>query len=175
MCNSEIIKIIKEIQSNDMSRFGELYDVFSVLIRHFDYKSDFEDASSELSLFLLELIYSLDTDKFISDGSEALKRYIAVSLRNRYIALSKRKAARRCEIACLEENTASTVLNQDERLALKEGLRLLSAQQRKAIVLRHIYGFSDAEIADRLGITRQAVNRLGSRGLKTLRQYFGIL
>lgn len=175
MCNSEIIKIIKEIQSNDMSRFGEFYDVFSVLIRHFENKADFEDASSELSLFLLELIYSLDTDKFIPDSSEALKRYIAVSLRNRYIALSKRKAARRCEIACLEENTASTVLNQDERLALREGLRLLSGQQRKAVVLRHIYGFSDAEIADRLGITRQAVNRLGSRGLKTLRQYFGIL
>ena len=96
MCNSEIIKIIKEIQSNDMSRFGELYDVFSVLIRHFENKADFEDASSELSLFLLELIYSLDTDKFIPDSSEALKRYIAVSLRNRYIALSKRKAARRC-------------------------------------------------------------------------------
>ena len=158
-----------------MSRFGEFYDVFSVLIRHFENKADFEDASSELSLFLLELIYSLDTDKFIPDSSEALKRYIAVSLRNRYIALSKRKAARRCEIACLEENTASTVLNQDERLALREGLRLLSGQQRKAVVLRHIYGFSDAEIADRLGITRQAVNRLGSRGLKTLRQYFGIL
>lgn len=175
MCNSEIIKIIKEIQSNDMSRFGELYDVFSVLIRHFDYKSDFEDASSELSLFLLELIYSLDTDKFISDGSEALKRYIAVSLRNRYIALSKRKAARRCEISGLEENISSAIIDQDERLALREGLRLLSGQQRKAVVLRHIYGFSDAEIADRLGITRQAVNRLGSRGLKTLRQYFGIL
>ncbi len=175
MCNSEIIKIVKEIQSNDMSRFGELYDAFSVLIRHFENKADFEDASSELSLFLLELIYSLDTDKFIPDSSEALKRYIAVSLRNRYIALSKRKAARRCEIACLEENIASTVLNQDERLALREGLRLLSGQQRKAVVLRHIYGFSDAEIADRLGISRQAVNRLGSRGLKTLRQYFGIL
>ena len=41
MCNSEIIKIVKEIQSNDMSRFGELYDVFSVLIRHFENKADY--------------------------------------------------------------------------------------------------------------------------------------
>ncbi len=62
----------------------------------------------------------------------------------------------------------------EENLLLKEGLALLSERQRTAVLMRHIYGYSDAEIADRLGITRQAVNRLEARGLKTLKAYFGI-
>lgn len=61
----------------------------------------------------------------------------------------------------------------DNYAALREGMKLLSKRQRQTITLRYIHGYSDAEIADRLGITRQAVNRLERKGLSILREYLG--
>ena len=62
----------------------------------------------------------------------------------------------------------------DNRTLLKEGMKFLSERQRAAVALRYIYGYSDAEIAHRLGITRQEVNRLERLGLEILREYFGV-
>ena len=55
-------------------------------------------------------------------------------------------------------------------LILKEGMKSLNSRQRSAIILRYIYGFSDTEIGERLGITRQAVNRLQRKSLNILRE-----
>lgn len=174
MSNRELLKIIGEIKNCDMRRFSELYEAFEMLIRHFERKSDFDDAAEELTLFLLELIYSVDTDKFFPDGSQSLNRYIAVSLRNRYIQLSKKRGKHISELGEMYDGIMGYSFEPEENLLLKEGLALLSERQRTAVLMRHIYGYSDAEIADRLGITRQAVNRLEARGLKTLKAYFGI-
>lgn len=174
MSNKDLLEIIWEIKKRDMRRFGELYEAFEMLIRHFERKSDFDDAAEELTLFLLELVCSINTDKFFPDGSQSLNRYMAVSLRNRYIQLSKKRGKHISELGKKYDGIMGYFLEPEENLLLKEGLALLSERQRTAVLLRYIYGYSDAEIADRLGITRQAVNRLEARGLKTLKAYFGL-
>lgn len=173
MCNREIMSIAKEIKNKDMSRFGELYEAFAGLIHHFELKLGYDDAGQELTVFLLELMYSLDTDRFLPDDSEAINRYIAVSVRNKYIALSKQERRRVLESGELFDGIGCTQ-EFDNRTLLKEGMKFLSERQRAAVALRYIYGYSDAEIAHRLGITRQAVNRLERRGLEILREYFGV-
>ena len=171
MCNRELMSIVKEIKNKDMSRFEELYDAFAGLIRHFEIKLGYDDAGQELTVFLLELVYSLNTDRFLSDDSDILKRYIAVSVRNKYIALSKRKNRIELEsgelydcIGCAEEFEGS--------FTLKEAMNNLNERQRAALTLRYLYGYSDTEIAEKLGITRQSVNRLERKGLSVLREYF---
>lgn len=171
MCNRELMSIVKEIKNKDMSRFGELYDAFAGLIRHFEIKLGYDDAGQELTVFLLELVYSLNTERFSSDDSDILKRYIAVSVRNKYIALSKRKNRIEHEsgelydcIACADEFEGS--------FTLKEAMNNLNERQRAALTLRYVYGYSDTEIAEKLGITRQSVNRLERKGLSVLREYF---
>lgn len=170
MCNREIMSIVKEIKNKDMSRFGELYDALAGLIHHFELKLGYDDAGQELTVFLLELVYSLDTDRFSPDNSQALNRYIAVSVRNKYIALSKGQQRRALESGDLLDCVGRSV-EFENSVALKEGMKLLSERQKAAVILRYIYGYSDAEIADRLGITRQAVNRLERKGLSILREY----
>lgn len=155
-----------------MTRFYDLFSEFEKLIRHFERKSDFEDAGEELTLFLLELIYSIDTDKFMPDSSEALSRYIAVSVRNQYISLSKKRQKYITEFNELFDSTGAYSLEPEKNIALKAGLLLLSERQRTAIILRYIYGYSDVEISSKLNISRQAVNRLETRGIKILKNYF---
>ena len=48
-------------------------------------------------------------------------------------------------------------------------LECLNDRQKKVIVLRYFYGYSDAEIGEIIGITRQAVNKLHRKSLKILK------
>ena len=62
-----------------------------------------------------------------------------------------------------------------ERILLLKSLGLplqlndLSEKQRFVIIQKYIIGFSDVEIAERMNISRQAVNRLINRALENLR------
>lgn len=170
MCNRELLAIAKEIKNKDMSRFYELYEAFAGLIHHFEIKLGYDDAGQELTVFLLELVYSIDTSRFLPDESEQLNRYIVTSVRNKYIALSKRRHRHMLEsgelydcVCCAEEFEGS--------VTLRDGMKLLNERQKEAVILKYIYGYSDVEIGEKLGITRQAVNRLEKRGLSILREY----
>lgn len=170
MCNRELLSIVKEVKNKNMSRFGELLGSFEGLICYFAGKLGFDDAAQELTVFLLELVCSMNTDCFLSDESEELNKYISVCIRNRYILISKKLGKSALEENELSENLGFCV-DFENSIVLKEGMSRLSVRQREAIILRYIYGFSDSKIAERLGITRQAVNRLERRGLKIMREY----
>ena len=48
-------------------------------------------------------------------------------------------------------------------------LGTLSKKQRDVIIYKYFMNFTDVEIAEVMGISRQAVNRIKNRGLETLR------
>ncbi len=173
MKNKELLPIVQEIQQRDMRHFPEFYAAFEKLIRCYGVRFSDDDAAQELTVFLLELVYSLDCDQFLPDDSEALKRYIAVAIRNRYIALSKQRQAHEKMANELLEGMGAFSMNEDS-LVLRNALRELPDKQRLAVTYHYVYGYSDREIADRLRITRQAVNRLKNRGLAFLRTYYGL-
>ncbi|MCL2454437.1 MAG: SigE family RNA polymerase sigma factor [Micrococcales bacterium] len=57
-----------------------------------------------------------------------------------------------------------------ERDCLVRALALLGDQQRRVVVLRHVEGFTEKEVAEMLGISVGAVKSAGSRGLRRLRE-----
>lgn len=173
MNNREIIKTLNEIRNGDMSNFQTVYDAFSRLINLYGRRIG-EDGREDLTLFFMELLYSVDTDKFLPDESNALNMYIAVSLRNYYIALSQKaqKALRFCN-ELLEED-AKYIFEPEDALSLKDGFLKLSERQRTVLTYRYFYGFSDREISDLLCISRQAVHQLELRAIAVLKEYYGI-
>lgn len=172
MENKKLVEIVKEIKGGDMSHFGELYAVFGRLIKVYGARIKDDDGAEELTLFLLELMYDIDTDRFKPDSTDTLCRYIAVSLRNKYIILSKKADRRLLESCELFDFSGAKYGEQDTKIALADGLKMLSDRQRQAVIGRYIYGFSDAEIAEMLCITRQAVHGLELRALSILRSYW---
>ena len=52
---------------------------------------------------------------------------------------------------------------------LPAALRSLTANQRQAVVLVHGYGYTHAEVADLLGLSRSSIQNHVERGLKKLR------
>ena len=59
------------------------------------------------------------------------------------------------------------------RDAVRSALLRLSERQREVLVLRHYLDWSEAQIADALGITRGAVKAHGHRGRAALRDLLG--
>ena len=57
----------------------------------------------------------------------------------------------------------------DCRRTLQQALESLPEDQRNVIVLRHLYGYSPGEIADRLGKTAPSIHGLHHRGRQALR------
>ena len=60
------------------------------------------------------------------------------------------------------------MLAQARRAALADALATLPERQRLAVMLRHFEGASNPEIAERLGVSVEAVESLTARGKRAL-------
>ena len=174
MCNSLLKSLIEKFREQDMSVFAIIYDEFKRLIYLYSGRLGDDDSVQELTVFLIELLYSVNLNSFKSDNSDGLKRYIAVSLKNKYISLSRKIQQLSTMNTELYENIAFTDIKTDESITLFSALEDLTARQRAIIIYKYVYCYSDAEICKLLGISRQAVNRLKNRAFITLRQFYGI-
>ncbi len=172
MTNREIIPLIYGYQNNTMRGFDVLYAQFYNLIAYYGRKIDGEDTVQELTIFFMELLFDIKTERFYLDDSNLLQRYIAVSIRNKYIALSKQRQEINNYSEELYDWVATNDGNLDDKIMLRAAISLLSKQQRSVILLKYFYNYTDVEIAAYLHITRQAVNRLKNRALFIMKKYF---
>ncbi len=174
MNNMELIPLIKGFQSGNREQFDSIYIVFEKLLYHYARLLKDEDLLQELNVFLIELINNISLDKFCADDSVDLKKYIAVSIRNKYISYSKAKQMHEALFVgfCEEIASDNDVSNDFEsNMALFEGFSRLTKRQRQVIIYKYVYDYSDVEISKFLHISRQAVNRLKTRGLIILRDF----
>ena len=172
MPNYLLKPIINKIKGQDMSVFFQIFEEFKRLILFYGKKLGYEDATSELTLFFIELLYQIKLEKFPSDSGEELHKYIAVSIKNKYIALSiEREKNSRFESALFEECCCITHEYEDNA-CMSRGISRLNDAQRFVFFYHFIYGFSIAEIAEQLKISRQAVNKTKNQVLSILRKEF---
>lgn len=177
MQNIELIPLIVSFRAGQSKAFVPIYDAFQGLIVYYGNHLREEDAIQELTVFLLELVYTLNLDKFRQNDSYDLKRYIAASLRNKYIAMSKAKwrtdtmnVEYRDELAPCGNETAPGCQT-DDKLLLFAAMLQLTHRQKQMIVYKYYYGYSVQEMADLFHVSRQSVNQLLLRGLCRLREY----
>lgn len=172
MNNITLKNLIERFQKQDMSVFNSIYGAFKGLILLYANRIDEDDTVQELTMFLIELLYTVDLDVFNSDDSDGLKRYIAVALRNKYINLYKLNKKYRNVYDVLYGKEMSVFDDVESKLYIDEAMQYLSEKQRLIILYKYIYNYSDIEIALMLDISRQAVNRLKNRALKALRKAY---
>lgn len=139
---------------------------FEPLIKHYAKKCRNESERQEMEAELWGFLWDL-----VKSGRAISKRYVAVSIRNRYIYYSKsvqRAAASETE---LEPNLAHPTTDDFvEKIAMRDLLDKLGIKQRETIVLHHVCGLSFAEIAKKHNCSRQSATALNNRGLKRLRE-----
>ncbi|MBE6750272.1 MAG: sigma-70 family RNA polymerase sigma factor [Ruminococcaceae bacterium] len=172
MDNRHLKSLILSFRKQDMCAFSEIYENFKKLINHYALKLNTEDALPELTLFLIELLYDIELDRFAEYSSDSIARYISVSLRNKYISISRENQKYRSFCSELYENEVFYKDNLFENFFVADALCRLSHKQKLVIVYKYIYNYSDTELAFMLGTTRQSINRIKNRALSTLKNFY---
>lgn len=172
--NYVLKNLIENFRRQDMAAFEIIYEEFKSRISFYARKQRNEDLIGELTLFLIELIYHIDIDKFCSDKSEGLERYILVSLKNEYISICRKSIKEKDFLRETYESALADVDSTEMRVDICEALGNLTKRQRDIIICKYIYCLSDFQIAEIFKISRQAVNRLKNRGLKVLKEYYSM-
>lgn len=172
MQNYLLKPLIDRIKKQDMSVFFQIYEEFKRLILFFGNKLGYEDATSELTLFFIELLYDINLEKFLSDNGEELHKYIAVSIKNKYIALSIEREKTIKFHSVLYEECCGITHKYEDNICVSRGVSRLNDAQRFVFFYHFVYGFSIAEIAEQLNISRQAVNKTKNQVLSILRKEF---
>jgi RNA polymerase sigma-70 factor, ECF subfamily len=95
--------------------------------------------------------------------------WIITVARNRFLNYVRSVRRDEARVARANDRSAAT-FNPDATERARELLSYLPIEQRAAVALRHLDGYSTAEIADYLDRTVSATESLIARGVRTLRQ-----
>jgi len=172
MCNYLMLDLIKKFRNEDNTVFFEIYNEFEKIISVYSARLGGEDTVQELTVFLIELLCEIDLQKFEADSSNGLCGYIAVSIKNKYIELSKKRQQESKIHISYDKIDNFLLFATDEYFGISEPLKYLSPRQQLIITYKYIYNYTDCEISSVLGISRQAVNRLKNRAIKILKEIY---
>src|SRR5699024_10669965 len=106
---AEIYKQILAYQAGDTNAALELVEKFKPLIKRYAFFLHREDSFEDLQCFLLLMLKTWDTSRLSSTDDATVTRYIANSVKNEYIALSKQKGKER-GTSYLEDATVPQVI-----------------------------------------------------------------
>lgn len=166
--------MIISAKNKDENSLMKILNKFDPLIKKYARKLNYDDAKSELIVTLIETVLFMPiADKQYLQKDECIVGYISKSIKNKYIYLSKKKS--KIEGIETELNldtcTDKYYISADNSLLIKNLLDNLSDLQRDIIIQRFFLQYSDVEIASRLCISRQAINRIKNRALKNMKKY----
>lgn len=172
---TSLYELIKMAQLGDRNCVLELINKFKPLIKKLIRRLNYEEAETDLIILFIQLIQTLNLNKFTRLSEGALVKYIYNSLTNRCIDLFRKYVLKKTEELELNLDTLQTEIDMDADMFINEllNLNILTEQQKLILKKFYISEYSDSEIAKMLNISRQAVNKTKNRGIKTLRTYLG--
>lgn len=145
-----------------VQRFQPLLKKYAALLKY-------EDAYSDLQLYLLELLHSGKLTKLQrkDDGTKddgTLVKYIESSIQHQYISLNSRKnAVDSSVIASIDEidfDQMSLSSNDEYPKLLISDLHSVLQPSELTLLSQFVFkGMSIADIAEKSGVSRQAINR----------------
>ena len=164
---AEIHKQILDYQGGDANAALELVEKFKPLIKRYAFFLHREDSFEDLQCFLLSMLKTWDTSRLSSTDDATVTRYIANSVKNEYIALSKQKAKERgtsyLEDAslpqALEYAQKTSTCDQYDQLTLQDLHKVLNEYEFAIVYAIYFEQRSVAEVARQKHKTRQAINQ----------------
>jgi RNA polymerase sigma-70 factor (ECF subfamily) len=135
-------------------------------------KLDVEDILQETFLRALETM-----DRFAFRGDDSFFAWLSAIAEYLVLNASQKKSLGQLqldrEVACKASNPSAALRRHERFDRLKASLRILSRDQRRAVVLARLEGLPTREIAARMGRSEQAVRQLLSRALRQMHRTFG--
>ena len=172
---TELLNRIFHSQKGDKEALEDLILQFTPIIKHYKYLLNYDDAEQDMILSFIETIQKLPVSLLHSRDSDIyILSYIKQSMKNYYIHFSKlQRVFQYCaatDSSILENFQGKRVDDTfDLKQSLQKELDKLTSLQKKVLIYKYCYGFSDCELSCILHVSRQAVCQAKGRGLKALR------
>lgn len=171
--SKELYLLINEAQNGVEESLLEVVKRFQPLLKKYARKLKYEDAMQDLLETFLLMLPMINIKKNKNEGQ--LVNYVAKVIYHQFIKLAKHNNQYNfVEIDYDEEKNEydigrSQVDHYDEIDILNE-LKKLDEQQRQIIYLHFFIGYTIQEIADIIGVSRQAVNKKKNVALHILKE-----
>jgi len=158
---------IEAFNKGNKEVFLDILNRFTSYIKLCSYKLSYYCAETDLIIYLFKLMPKIDLSNFESD--KYIIGYIKKCIRNMSITLYK-KNENYSFVTYDNDILDNSIAYIQEFPADIEGMiSNLTDTQRKIIIYRYKYCFSDTEISELLNISRQAVHRNRTKALDQLK------
>ncbi len=167
----ELYLLFQAAQLGDEESILKLYNKFLPKIKKCGRNLNYETAETDITIRFLEFIKNTDFNALNSKCDGAVVNYTNKFFINAYLNLLKTHKSKIQYVYLDDENTFIKDVPYYDEIDDLENVYLsyLTELQKKIIIFKYIYGYSDNEIAKSLKISRQAVNRTKNRGLNTIK------
>ena len=167
---NNLYEVFKNAQNKSEEHVIELYNKFLPLIKGYGRKLNYEEAESDLTIFLLEYIKKVDLNKFKNRSDGEIVSYIKLIFKNKYIDVLRQLMNKNIETPIVKTeiicNDCYKNLEEEYILSLMKDLNDI---QRKIIVGRYFHGYSDDNLSEILKISRQAVYKNRKKALELIK------
>jgi len=169
---------IQAAQNRDGESLLLLLKQFEPILNKYAWKLnlDYEDAKQEMTLAFIELIHSMKPTNFRNSSNKVLVPYIAKSVHNAYIHISKKKGKPQNEIlleeidSILEAHHAHSDTYADMYVA--EIKTVLTEKEFQVFSLCCLVDKPVEKVAAKLGVSRQNINQTKLKAIKKLKEFY---
>ncbi|MGE5627787.1 MAG: sigma-70 family RNA polymerase sigma factor [Solirubrobacterales bacterium] len=174
---NNLYDLLIESTNNNEDALMKIIDKFMPLIKNYNRKLSYDGADSDLIIHLIKIVKKFVNKRhFDFTNDKLIVSYIAKSIKHEYIRLSKINCKITKNETLLNEDILSipTDNNFENAILINELLNRLPKNQSS--LLRQIYmdGYSETNLATKLNISRQAINKAKRKALDNLKKYIQI-
>lgn len=153
---------------HDKEAMELIIEKFTPLLKKTSYILNYDGAESDLIIYLIDKIFNLDSSKIerLHEEGQAVN-YVARMIKNKGVDLHRKMVHQPEEIG-LESLGELPQATYEENNSTWEYLEFLNERQKNVILMKYYYGFSDVEIGKKMGISRQAVNKINRKAIEII-------
>lgn len=161
----KVCKLVESIKE-DKEKFNLILEQFNPLLKRYTrllYRDDREDVYSELTVALWEAICNISY--YENDGQ--VINYLSIALKNKFFELYRASCKYHNHMVETEDNEIlmlSMPGNRYEEIIVQEDMQRVSSRlkgkKKQIFEMIFVQGYSNAEVADKLKISRQYVHRV---------------
>lgn len=148
----------------------ELYKKFLPCIEGFGRKLFYEEAETDLVIFLLEFIKKVNSEKFKNRNDGEIVNYVYSAFKCKYINLLRQIINKNIEATISETDficfDCYEKIEEDHFFRL---LKELNYVQKKIIIGKYVHGYTDVELASILNVSRQTISKQKKKALSILK------
>lgn len=154
----------------EKKNYDKILNLFEDKLLYWENRLNSHEATSDLNYFLFTLVNSIDIDRFDTDND--VYYYIKACIENKakYIERNIKKISK-IEYFGYEEAFIQNIHDENwhtdfSNVELKCMLEKLNEREKMILYKRYYLQFTDAELAQELNISRQAVNKARKKALE---------